>query len=102
MTGCATPWLWLLCAWQTTKNILHLYSIHVWKEALLPGSNTLARDILQADVYLRSSSKIEVDGDATCVTGDGRLIVIGFNNGVLATYTWQGKVFDLAVIWSSS
>lgn len=54
---------------------------------MLPG-----REVCKADVYLRHSSKLETASIPTSITGDSKGLLIGFEDGSLATCTWTGKV----------
>jgi len=74
---------------QTTKGCLHIYSIYVSKDSLLPGVPA-ARELCKADIYLRHTVLLE--REPTCITGDGKVLLIGFADGTLATTAWSGKV----------
>lgn len=76
---------------QTSQGHLHLYSVHTWKDTLLPSSTTSARDIQRVDVYLRSSIHLGDEVQATCLAGDARHLLLGCRDGALATLTWLGK-----------
>ena len=77
---------------QTSGNYLHLYAIHTWRDTLLPNSNFVAKDIQKVDIYLRSSIKVESESQALSVSGDSRLLLVGFADGTVATLSWNGKV----------
>lgn len=77
---------------QTDANYLHIYSAHVWNDTVLPGSHTAAGSIHKVDIYLRASIRMEGPARATSITGDSRMVLIGFEDGSLATITVAGKV----------
>ncbi|KAF5828401.1 hypothetical protein DUNSADRAFT_17671 [Dunaliella salina] len=81
-----------LVAVLTSKGFLHIYSIYVSKDALLPGVPA-ARDLCKADIYLRHTVKLEQE--PTCITGDSKVLLIGFADGTLATAAWSGKIRDV-------
>lgn len=50
----------------------------------------VAKDLCRADIYLRH--KVKLEQEPTCLTGDSKVLLIGFADGTLATAAWSGKV----------
>ncbi len=77
---------------QTSSQCIHIYAVYVWKDPLLLGSSTLAKDVPKVDVYLRTAIRLELDSRATAVSGDSRFILVGCDDGTVAALSWSGKV----------
>ncbi|GFR46889.1 hypothetical protein Agub_g8531, partial [Astrephomene gubernaculifera] len=81
----------------TSENYLHLYAIHSWKDTLLhPSCNSAAKDIQKVDIYLRNSIRMESEARALSLTGDSRLLLVGFADGTVASLSWNGKMREVA------
>jgi hypothetical protein len=77
---------------QTSRNFLHFYAVHTWKDPVLTLGRASDNELRKADVYLRHSVSIESDASVQCVTGDGRTLLLGLDDGSLLSYSWLGKV----------
>lgn len=78
---------------QTSENYLHLYAIHLWKDNLLHSScNVALKDVQKVDIYLKSSIRMDSETRALSITGDSRLLLVGFADGTVASLSWSGKV----------
>ncbi len=78
---------------QTSRNLLHLYSLHITKEALFPSRGNLGvqRDLRRVEVYIKHTASLG-DVAATCVYSNSTGVLLGMQDGTLATYNWLGKV----------
>ena len=77
---------------QTSRNFLHFYAVHIWKDPVLTLGRASDSDLRKSDVYLRHSVSIDSVSKVTCITGDGRTLVLGLDDGSLLSYSWLGKV----------
>ncbi|GLC73770.1 hypothetical protein PLESTF_001417100 [Pleodorina starrii] len=81
----------------TSENHLHLYAIHLWKDNLLHSScNVGHKDIQKADIYLKSSIRMDSETRALSITGDSRLLLVSFADGTVASLSWSGKMKEVA------
>lgn len=94
---------------QTSQQYVHIYALYAWKEGSMSSSATgfaspVTRDLPKVDLYLRHSVLPELGSQATSVSGDSRLILLGCADGTVAALAWSGKVtsimFNVALLLS--
>lgn len=80
---------------QTYNNYLHIYGMHICKEAILQGAGLAGlQDLKHVDIFLQHSIAVQSAAAATSIVGDSRSILLGLSDGTCQLFSWQGKVCD--------
>lgn len=76
----------------TTSNELRIYGVQLLKEPVYPWGGDALKDLYKVDVHLKSTLVLDQGGLATCLYGSSQQILVAYSNGLLAGYSWSGRL----------